>query len=146
MSKPKPIKRWCVCEGIGGVWCVLSKGTPCVLDAEATTLCGRVVRLLSTVQRAKLDTITCGVCSLIVEKQALKKDNQNLKLYLTALTKTVRQYSEFMEEVMKGPSTVERGRKIAKLLNSLNNVNDHALYFGLGYDYRKDCKRAKDAR
>ena len=60
------------------------------------------------------------------------------KKYLKALTDFVRGYIYQMDELMKQPSTVERGRQVAKLSNALELANDQARYHGLGVDYRKD--------
>jgi len=61
----------------------------------------------------------------------------NHKKQLISLTKTVAQFIAALDRVMKEESTVERGKKIAKLNNALELENDKAMYFGLGYGWRK---------
>jgi hypothetical protein len=49
-----------------------------------------------------------------------------------------------MDLLMKGPSTEERGKKIAKLMNDLDFVNDCAMHFGLGLSFKQiKNRRAK---
>ena len=54
------------------------------------------------------------------------------KKYLKSLTKAVKEYIDIMDDIMKQPSTVERGKDIARLLNHLEMANDRARLFGLG--------------
>lgn len=75
------------------------------------------------------------------EIKALKRQNRELKKHLKDLTILVSNYLKNLDVVMKEPSTVERGRKIANLANSLDFFNDSARYFGLGVDFRKDKKK-----
>lgn len=58
--------------------------------------------------------------------------------HLGDLIATVRAFSAQIDALMVQPSTVERGKKVAALVNALNYVSDQALYNGLGFDFRKD--------
>jgi phosphate uptake regulator len=68
------------------------------------------------------------------------RDHRKVKKYLTDLTRSVRQYLTALDKVMAERESVERGRKIARLAGALELANDHARYFGLGVDWRKDKK------
>jgi hypothetical protein len=69
------------------------------------------------------------------------------KKYLAELTTAVRAYLARMDGVMEGPSTVERGREIARLCSALEFANDSARHFGLGIDLKTGkVKRAKPDR
>ncbi len=68
------------------------------------------------------------------------KECKKLRKYLQDLTKNVKVCLNALDEEMKKPSDVERGRRIAKICNALEMANDQARYFGLGIDYRKDKK------
>ncbi len=59
------------------------------------------------------------------------------KKYLISLTKTVAQCLLALDAIMKEDSTVERGKKIAKIGNVLDMANDLAMYHGLNYGWRK---------
>ena len=61
-----------------------------------------------------------------------------MKKYLTELTVAVRKSLDAIDMIMKGPSTVERGKRMAVVSNFLEIANDRARYFGLGINYRKD--------
>jgi len=45
-----------------------------------------------------------------------------------------------MDVLMSRPSTEQRGRDIALLLNALEMANDQARYGELGFDFRNDPK------
>jgi hypothetical protein len=62
----------------------------------------------------------------------MEKDARHYKKYLRELTLATEQYIDQLDEVMKGPSTPERGKKIAHLTNALNMAKDQAKHFGLG--------------
>jgi hypothetical protein len=64
------------------------------------------------------------------------KAERNLRKYLTALVETVEQYVRAIDAEMRGPSTVERGSRIARLTNALEMQKDSAKHFGLGIDLR----------
>lgn len=45
-----------------------------------------------------------------------------------------------IDELMKLPSSPEKGKRIAKVCNEMEAANDSARYFGLGIDYHGDGK------
>jgi hypothetical protein len=57
--------------------------------------------------------------------------------HLKNLIKAVEDYSKWMDEEMKKPSTHERGSRIAKVLNNLDYVKDCAKMFGLPRKVKK---------
>ncbi len=57
---------------------------------------------------------------------------------LVTLTENVREFLWHIDRAMEGPSTMERGKRIAALCNALALANDRVRYFTLGVDYRKD--------
>jgi hypothetical protein len=69
-----------------------------------------------------------------------RSEARKLRDSLTTLTTTVMQILGHLDNEMKKPSTVARGRRIAVLCNHLEIANDSARYFGLGIDYRTDQK------
>ena len=66
-----------------------------------------------------------------------KMPGKNHKKYLMLLTKSVAQSLSRLDCIMKEESTFERGKKIAKLSNTLDMKNDEAMRFGLDYGWRK---------
>jgi hypothetical protein len=68
-------------------------------------------------------------------------ETRKYRASLVAVTSAVRTFLAALDGEMKNPSTVERGKRIAALCNSLEMVNDNARYFALGIDYRKDKKQ-----
>ena len=55
---------------------------------------------------------------------------------LIKLTKMVVISLSRIDKEMKKPSTVERGRNIAKICNDLDLVNDSTMRFDLGYGWK----------
>ncbi len=70
----------------------------------------------------------------------LRRENAKLKRQYKKHVVWVAQFIAALDEAMKGPSTPERGRKIAELSNKLQMGNDHAWHFDLGYDLKKKRK------
>ena len=62
---------------------------------------------------------------------------------LKTLTEAVTAFLSQLDELMKQPSTGERGNKIAWLCNSMEMINDQIRYGTLGIDFRTDNKPAK---
>lgn len=65
---------------------------------------------------------------------------RNARKHLGSLIASVRVFQMQMEAIMLSQSSGERGKKIAEAVNALERCNDNALYFGLGFDFRKDGK------
>lgn len=59
---------------------------------------------------------------------------------LKKLTESVIAFLGQIDVLMKQPSSDERGRKIARLCNSIEMINDGIRYSTLGVDFRKDKK------
>jgi hypothetical protein len=57
---------------------------------------------------------------------------------LVTLTTNVKNYVAHMDRLMSEPSSAERGKKVAELTNTLAMANDHARYFALDIDWRRD--------
>lgn len=66
----------------------------------------------------------------------LLKQGRNLRANLEMLTNTVIEFVAYLDAEMKMPSTVERGRRIAKIRNALVFNNDRARHFGLGISFK----------
>lgn len=60
-----------------------------------------------------------------------QRDRRELLKGLRALSQAVADYVRVMDGVMKQPSTVERGKQIAKWLNRLEYCNDYQKMFTL---------------
>jgi hypothetical protein len=71
-----------------------------------------------------------------------KRVARDLKRHLTALTTANLQFLEALDDIMRQPSSPDRGAKIAKLSNFLDMANDRARYNGLGINFRDDDKKA----
>lgn len=74
------------------------------------------------------------------ELRAEKRKTRELKKYLKQLVTASRVCLAGIDEVMTGPSTPERGKRIARLANALNYATDVADHFGLGTPLRKPKK------
>ena len=68
------------------------------------------------------------------EARKLRKD-------LTDLTRAVHTFLVALDEEMTKPSSIERGKRIARLASALEMANDQARYFGLNVDWRTDKKK-----
>jgi hypothetical protein len=71
-------------------------------------------------------------------KKPVPVNEKKLRRKLSEMTGQVRAFLAMLDELMMQPSTVERGRKIAKLCNELALYNDGVRYFWCGVDYRSD--------
>ena len=58
--------------------------------------------------------------------------NHNERKYLTQLCKSVGLVVKQLDDLMMKPSTVERGKEVARWINYLELENDRARHFGLG--------------
>lgn len=67
------------------------------------------------------------------------KEERKLRKELARLIIRVRQYEAIVDTLYASDKT-EHGAKVASVLNGLTQANDRALYFGLGFDFRKDKK------
>lgn len=74
---------------------------------------------------------------------AYSAEERKARKSLGNLIASVRVFEEQMDALFSDHDmdTVERGKKVANLLNALALVNDQCLYFGLGFDFRRDIKR-----
>jgi len=70
----------------------------------------------------------------------LKAELRHIRKALKALSGTVGEFLRLLDETMQGPSTFERGRRIAKLCNALDMANDGVRYNHLGVNFRRDKK------
>lgn len=68
-------------------------------------------------------------------------EEKKLRRRLKALTSVVMKAIAAIDAEMKGPSTPERGKRIAAIMNALEMENDKTRYFYLGIEYRTDKKR-----
>ena len=69
-----------------------------------------------------------------------RKEARRQRNALAMLTLNVRAFLDRLDEAIKEPSTVERGKKIAQLANALEMANDTARYGALDIDFRTDKK------
>lgn len=65
------------------------------------------------------------------ELRHAKRVQRELRNYLRAVTVSVDVAIVKLDMEMKGPSNVERGRRVSVILNALDLVNDQARHFGL---------------
>ena len=72
------------------------------------------------------------------KKKPIPTNEKKLRRKLSEVTEQVRGFLALLDILMVGPSTQERGRKIADLCNRLNLYNDGVRYFWCNVDYRKD--------
>lgn len=61
---------------------------------------------------------------------------------LVKLTEGVTEFLAILDVLMRQPSTQERGKKIAKLSNAMEMLNDRIRYGALGINFRTDTKPA----
>lgn len=61
----------------------------------------------------------------------LRKEARRYKQRLKSLVYEVEAFLTLLDEEMKQPSTVERGKRIARLCNALEFEKDRAKHFGL---------------
>lgn len=72
-----------------------------------------------------------------------RREARKQRKALQDLTNTVLGHIAAMEGVMALPSSVDRGKAIARLLNRLEMANDRVRYFALDVDFRKDLAKAR---
>jgi len=70
-------------------------------------------------------------------------EERGVRRALGNLILNVRLFEAQMDAEMAKPSSMERDKRIAALMNTLILENDRALYHGLGFDFRKDNRRKK---
>lgn len=73
---------------------------------------------------------------------AERRKSRELGKYLRELTRVVLEHLSEIDKEMRGPSTLERGRRIAALCNQLELANDRARHFGLGDSLKKRQPRS----
>ncbi len=64
-------------------------------------------------------------------------DARKLRRSVESLSLTIEQVIQLIDAEMKKPSSVERGKKIAKIMNGLSYCNEWALTFTLGLTSRQ---------
>ena len=69
--------------------------------------------------------------------KAIKKQSREYKKYLKELSEAVTRALNALDLEMRQPSSLDRGRRIGQICNSLNYSNDMALHFGLGLPLKK---------
>lgn len=74
------------------------------------------------------------------DAKAWRKEALRLRKHLAELSNANLGFIFQFDELMRQPSTVDRGKAVAKLLNALDMANDSARYFGLGVNVRNDKK------
>ena len=67
--------------------------------------------------------------------------NSTARKYLRALVRDVREALAMIDAEMRGPSTVERGKRIASICNTLELANDCGERFGLGESKGRKLRR-----
>lgn len=67
----------------------------------------------------------------------------NYRKELVGLTEIVTGFLQRLDMEMCGPSTPERGKRVADISNKLEMINDRIRYHVLGSDYRTDTKPAR---
>jgi hypothetical protein len=72
-----------------------------------------------------------------------ERDKRHLKKHLRDLTFTVQWFSARLDDEMKKPSNVERGKRIARLLNELDMACDSASRYALGLSFRQIANQRK---
>ena len=75
-----------------------------------------------------------------------KAEVRSLKRSLRDLANTTEQFLDQLDVLMRQPSTVERGRHVAKLCNVLEMEKDKAKHFGLGLPLKKGVESRAEAR
>lgn len=72
--------------------------------------------------------------------KALRKENAKLRRRYKKHVVFVASFIELMDVVMRAPADVNRGKKVAELLNKLDVQNDCAWHFDLGFSLEKKKK------
>jgi hypothetical protein len=74
------------------------------------------------------------------DAKAWRKEARHYRRYLGELSNTTLAFLAQLDELMKQPSTYQRGQAISKLMNALEFANDGARHFGLGINLKRDKK------
>lgn len=69
---------------------------------------------------------------------------KNARKYLRELTSGVLHWLHALDTEMKKPSSAERGRRIAAILNALDMANDVAMHYGLGLSFEAINRHKRD--
>lgn len=69
--------------------------------------------------------------------KAIKKQSREYKKYLKELSEAVTRALNALDMEMRQPSSIERGKRVGQICNSLNYSNDMARHFGLGESLKK---------
>jgi hypothetical protein len=84
-----------------------------------------------------------GRLNAMEKSGAIPLPERKVRKALGLLICNVRCFEAKIDAEMSTPSDTSRGKRIASLVNDLIMQNDQALYFGLGFDFRKDGKTVK---
>ena len=74
---------------------------------------------------------------------AEKREIRKLRKALVDLTDTVGHGLALLDAAMQGPSTPERGSRVAKIANVMDMQNDSAMHFALGMNFEQ-IKKSKE--
>lgn len=74
-------------------------------------------------------------------KSTIERENSKSKKALKELSDAVLLFLDWIDNEMRKPSDVTRGKRIAQACNSLDMINDGIRFNCLGVDFRKDDKR-----
>ncbi len=74
--------------------------------------------------------------AVVKEMLRFRKESREYKKSLRALVEATQTFITNLDALMKEPSAVDRGRKIALLSNQLDYAKDIAKHFGLGIPFK----------
>jgi hypothetical protein len=77
--------------------------------------------------------------------QTTTREAHRYKKSLDKLTAQVCKYLARLDELMKQPSSNERGQEVAKLSNALDMANDAAMHLDLNMSFQQINNRKKKA-
>ena len=79
------------------------------------------------------------------ESKALRAECKQLRKDLRMLVSSCEQVIDALDTEMKKPSSLERGKRIAKMCNFLTFQKDSAKHFGLGLPLNKNIPLKKSS-
>ena len=74
---------------------------------------------------------------LSTEQSIMRKENRELKKHLRQTTESVVQFIKWLDAEMVKPSTVDRGKRVARVASNMEFLNDRAMHFGLGMTFKQ---------
>ena len=106
----------------------------CRSEDPTCTECWKPIALVAN-HGWSADFVRCS--AWVADRREMKKLHKSLEALVSACEQSI----SALDKEMRAPSTVERGKRIAKISNFLDFEKDRSKHFGLGKPLRREKPR-----